>query len=112
MTKSAVFAVIMVFMAFAGYAAEKPRPFSCTGSIIEPTSMAPSPKTMQLTLSSAQNVTVDLGQGNISARVLSNNRIQLKFKTKDFVGEFFHYTNDLFLIYGSGHLARLTCNRS
>jgi hypothetical protein len=40
---------------------------------------------------------------------MSDNQIQLKFSTKEFVGEFFHYTNDLFLIYKSGHLARLTC---
>jgi len=43
---------------------------------------------------------------------LSNNKIQLKFQTKQYVGEFFHYTNDLFLIYKLGHLARLNCKRA
>jgi hypothetical protein len=98
MIESAVAALIMVFTIFAGYAAEKPRQFSCTGSMIEPTSLAPSPKNVKLTFGSAQNVGVDLGQGNSNARVLSNNKIQIKFRMKDFVGEFFHYTGDLFLI--------------
>ena len=42
-------------------------------------------------------------------RVVSDNRIQLKFRTKDFEGEYFHYTGDLFFIYKSGHLMRLMC---
>ena len=46
----------------------------------------------------------------MSARVVSDNKIQLKFRTKDFEGEYFHYTGDLFCIYKSGHLMRLTCN--
>jgi hypothetical protein len=45
----------------------------------------------------------------MSARVVSDNKIQLKFRTKDFEGEYFHYTGDLFFIYKSGHLMRLTC---
>ena len=55
---------------------------------------------------------VDFGSGNIVAKVESNNNVQLKFKTQEFVGEYFHYTGDLFLIYKSGHLARLTCKQS
>src|SRR5262249_38155805 len=90
--------------------AEKSRQLSCTGSMIEPTSLAPSPRNVKLTLGSAQSVGIDLGQGNSNARVLSNGKIQLKFRTKDFVGEFFHYPGDLFLIYNSGHPARLTCS--
>ena len=81
-------------------------------SMIEPTSLAPSPKSIQLVLSPAHNISIDLGQGESTAHVMSNNSIQLKFRTKEFVGEFFHYTGDLFLIYKSGHLARLTCTRS
>jgi hypothetical protein len=83
--------------------------FSCSGSMIEPASLAPSPKSAQLTLSSMNKVALNLGQGDSNVRVLGNNKIQLKFQTKEFVGEFFHYTGDLFLIYKSGHLARLTC---
>jgi hypothetical protein len=50
-----------------------------------------------------------IAPGDIAATVESNNNIQLKFQTDGFVGEYFHYTGDLFLIYKSGHLARLTC---
>jgi hypothetical protein len=52
-------------------------------------------------------VGVDFGSGNIVAKVESNNNVQLKFKTEEFVGD-----GDLFLIYKSGHLARLTCKQS
>ena len=55
---------------------------------------------------------MDFGSGNVAAQVESDNRIQLKFKTDEFVGEYFHYTGDLFLIYKSGHLARLMCKQS
>ena len=43
-------------------------------------------------------------------RITSNNKIQLRFATKDYVGEYFHYTGDLMLIYSSGLLARLNCS--
>ena len=62
-----------------------------------------------LNLGPAHKVTLDFGQGPMNARVLSDNKIQLKFRTKDFVGEYFHYTGDLFFIYKSGHLMRLMC---
>ena len=35
-------------------------------------------------------------------------QIQLKFR---FEGEYFHYSGDLFFIYKSGHLMKLTCQR-
>jgi hypothetical protein len=46
----------------------------------------------------------------LAPRMTSNNKIQLKFATREFVGEYFHYTGDLFLIYKSGQLARLSCS--
>jgi len=110
MIRNTVAVTVFLIASLLSAHAEKSRQFSCTGSMIEPTSLAPSPRNVKLTLGSAQNVGIDLGQGSSNARVLSNNRIQLKFRTKDFVGEFFHYTGDLFLIYNSGHLARLTCS--
>ncbi len=61
---------------------------------------------------SAHKITLDLGQGTMSTRVVSDNQIQLKFRTKDFEGEYFHYTGDLFFIYKSGHLMRLTCQNT
>jgi hypothetical protein len=109
--KSIVLAVTIVLVMNAARAAEGPRQFSCSGNMIEPISLAPSPKSMQLISGPAQKISIDLGQGNSIARMIGNNNIQLKFRTKDFVGEFFHYTGDLILIYKSGHLARLTCTR-
>jgi hypothetical protein len=64
-----------------------------------------------VTLALGPPVSIDTGNGPQRASVVSNNRIQLRFRTKDFTGEYFHYTSDLFLIYRSGHLARLTCQR-
>ena len=111
--RSLVISVLTIVLVMnAAHAAENSRRFSCNGNMIEPTSLAPSPKSMQLVLSPAHNISIDLGQGESTAHVMSNNNIQLKFRTKEFVDEFFHYTCDLFLIYKSGHLARLTCTRN
>jgi hypothetical protein len=93
----------------AAHAAQASRQFSCSGNMIEPTSLAPSPKSGRLIMSPTNKISLDLGQGDLKGRVISDNKIQLKFSAKEFVGEFFHYTGDLFLIYKSGHLARLTC---
>jgi len=106
---AAIAAVFTVFTIVSAHAAAESRQLSCTGSMIEPTAYAASPKTLKLTLGPGQNVDLDLGQGSSKLRVLSNNKIQLKFEAKEFTGELFHYTGDLFLIYRSGHLARLTC---
>jgi hypothetical protein len=54
---------------------------------------------------------LDLGKGAVNARRLSDNKIQLKFRTKEFEGEYFHYTGDLFLIYKTGHLMKLMCEK-
>ena len=89
--------------------AEDARQMMCPGTMIEPSAISQSPKTVNLNLGPAHKVTLDLGQGTMTTRVLSDNKIQLKFKTKDFEGEYFHYTGDLFFIYKSGHLMRLTC---
>ena len=102
-------AVIAATVCLAATAANAQSAFTqlgCDGQLIEPTTKASSPKALQLTISSGK-VGVDFGSGNIAAKVESNNNIQLKFKTDEFVGEYFHYTGDLFLIYKSGHLARL-----
>jgi hypothetical protein len=112
MTRSIAAAALMaVFMRSVAFAAEDLPRFSCSGYMIEPTAFAQTPENIQLTRSSAKNVSIKFGQIDSNARVVSDNRIQLKFQTKEFIGEFFYYTNDLFLIYKSGHLARLSCNR-
>jgi hypothetical protein len=102
-------AIILSLLIVAGHAKESTRQLACTGSMIEPDAASQSAKTLRLSLGSRKQVALDLGQGDVTARVVSDNKIQLKFSAKDFTGEFFHYTNDLFLIYKSGHLARLTC---
>jgi hypothetical protein len=112
MSRSIVLAASIILAMNAAHAAEDPLRFSCNGNMIEPTSLAPSPKTVQLVLGPMHKISIDLGQGDSSARETSNNKLQLKFQTKEFVGEFFHYTGDLFLIYKTGHLARLTCTKT
>jgi ABC-type phosphate/phosphonate transport system substrate-binding protein len=107
----AMIAATVCLAATAANAQSTSTRFGCDGQLIEPTSKASSPKALQLTISSGK-VGVDFGAGNIAAKVESNNNIQLKFKTDEFVGEYFNYTGDLFLIYKSGHLARLTCKQS
>jgi hypothetical protein len=62
---------------------------------------------------SDSKLSVTTGDGKtLAPRITSNNKIQLKFVTKDYVGEYFHYTGDLFLIYKSGPLARLICSHT
>jgi hypothetical protein len=98
----------MAAMMDVAHAAPASHQFSCSGNMIESTSLAQSPKTGRLIVGPSK-VSLDLGQGDLKGRVTSDNKIQLKFSAKEFVGELFHYTGDLFLIYKSGHLARLTC---
>jgi hypothetical protein len=101
------FAMLVMVMVMAAHAETTPMQLGCNGQMIEPIAKAASPRTIQLTIS-ADKVGVD----NAAAQIESNNTIQLKFKTAEFVGEYFHYTGDLFLIYRSGHLARLTCKQN
>jgi hypothetical protein len=53
----------------------------------------------------------NVARHNLAGALLSDNKIQLKFRTKDFEGEYFHYTGDLFFIYKSGHLMKLMCQK-
>jgi hypothetical protein len=103
--------LIIAFFSIAAFA-EDARQFTCSGTMVEPSAMSPSPETVVLTLGPAQKGALDLGKGVMNARRVSDNKIQLKFRTKDFEGEyFFHYTGDLFFIYKSGHLMKLMCKR-
>jgi hypothetical protein len=83
--------------------------------MIEPAGLARAPISLSVVFSPADHVSkvsVNFGQKTVNAPVISNNQIQLKFRTKDFVGEYFYYNRDMFLIYKSGHLARLACTPS
>ena len=103
-----IFAVALAFIATVLDARAQTAQVSCSGSLIEPTSMVPAVMSVRLGFA-PRAVTVDDGKGAVTAKVVSNNKLQLKFQTKQYVGEYFHYTGDLFFIYPSGHLARLTC---
>ena len=89
--------------------------FSCKGDVVQgetnPNPLdQPKPIDLNVTLGDENKLSIKTGDGKLlTPRITSDNKIQLKFETKDFVGEYFHYTGDLFLMYHSGPLARLTC---
>jgi hypothetical protein len=99
--------LLVVVLFSASVAAAAPASRDCTGSMIQSSGDAPAPKNLKFVV--GPPTTIDLGNGAQPVTAVSNNKIQLKFTTKDFTGEFFHFTGDLFLIYKSGHLARLMC---
>jgi hypothetical protein len=110
MFRTIILALIFGFTS-AAVLAEDALQLTCSGTMIEPSAMSSSPETVVLTLGPAQKVALDLGKGVVNARKVSDNKIQLEFRTKDFEGEYFHYTGDLFFIYKSGHLMKLTCQK-
>jgi len=91
------------------------RQYSCKGQLIRDASpnIEPKPIELNVTMSEPNKFSMKTGEGAVLApRTISDNKIQLKFATKEFVGEYFRYTGDLFLIYPSGQLARLNCSPS
>jgi hypothetical protein len=112
MLRTAIVGLATAVMMVAADAAQAPQQFSCSGNMHEPTGLAPSPRSGRLVLGPTNKISLDLGKGDLKASLLSDNKIQLKFNTKEFTGEFFHFTGDLFLIYKSGHFAKLTCTPS
>jgi hypothetical protein len=106
--------VLLTMMVGPGGTAEQQ--FSCKGQLIdEGTKLTDqsNPIDLNLSLGDKNKLSMKTGDGkSFAPRITGNNKIQLKFETKDFVGEYFHYTGDLFLIYPSGRLARLTCSRT
>jgi hypothetical protein len=110
MFRIGIWALIFAFNSIPVFA-EDARQLTCSGTMIEPSAMSQSPETVILTRGPAQKLTLDLGQGVVNAHRVSDNKVQLKFRTKDFEGEYFHYTGDLFFIYKSGHLMKLMCQK-
>ena len=104
--------ILLTMMVEPGAAAEQR--FACKGQVVqEMTNPAVQPKPIDLNvrLGGKSKLSMMLADGKMLApRMTSNNKIQLKFATREFVGEYFHYTGDLFLIYKSGQLARLSCS--
>jgi hypothetical protein len=110
-TTAGLIPIVVALTAIAAHA-EEARQMTCTGVMIAPTAVEQTPKTVKLTLGPGRKIALDLGDGNVNPLMVSDNKIQLKFRTKDFEGEYFHYTGDLFFIYKSGHLMRMTCQKS
>jgi hypothetical protein len=106
--------VLLTMMAVPGVAAEQQ--FSCKGQVVQDMTdpaVQAKPIDLNVTLGDKNKLSMTIVDGKkLAPRVTHNNKIQLKFATKDFVGEYFHYTGDLFLIYNAGQLARLTCTRT
>ena len=107
--------ILLAITVEPGRAAEQQ--FSCKGDIVSDANPNPLDKTkpidLNVTLGDENKLSIKTGDGKLlTPRITSNNQIQLKFETEAFVGEYFHYTGDLFLIYPSGELARLTCSRT
>lgn len=97
---------------FSGVVSAAEQQLSCKGQMIKPSGEQSVPIDLNLNLSDPGKATIQIGDSKkLNARVTSDNKIQLKFQTQQYVGEFFHYTGDLFLIYKSGELARLACSR-
>ena len=111
MFRTGILALLIFGFTNVAALAQDTRQFTCTGTMIEPSAMSPSPETVVMALGPAQKITLDLGKGVVNARRLSDNKIQLKFRTKEFEGEYFHYTGDLFFIYKTGHLMKLMCQK-
>ena len=106
--------ILLTTMVRPGGAAEQQ--FACKGQVVQEMNnpaVQQKPIDLNVTLGDKNKLSITSGDGKILApRITSNNKVQLKFATKEFVGEYFHYTGDLFLIYNSGPLARLSCSRS
>ena len=111
MLRTLLTGITLAFVISAAHAADSLQ-LTCSGDMIEPAGLARAPKALTAVFSPANRVSkvsVDFGQSSVNAPVSSSNPVQLQFRTKDFTGEYFYYTRDMFLIYKSGHLARLTC---
>jgi hypothetical protein len=85
----------------------QPALLNCEGSLIEPTESTRSSMSATLTLGSPPSI--NIGDSALETSPLSDNKIKLKFVTKDFTGEYFHYTHHLFLIYKDRQFANMTC---
>jgi hypothetical protein len=86
----------------------------CTGNSYKADGPFPTPETYSLVIGGAKSVLIG-GPGNAQpakAPIVANNALQLKFRTHKFMGEYFHFTGDLFLMQSDGRLTRLICQPS
>jgi hypothetical protein len=106
---------LFLLTAMRGPAIAVEQQFSCKGQVVQGMAnpaVPPKPIDLNVSLGDERKMSIKTGDKTLNPRITANNKIQLKFATKEFVGEYFHYTGDLFLIYNSGQLARLSCSRS
>jgi hypothetical protein len=86
----------------------------CTGNSYKADGPFPTVETFSLKIDGKKPVIIG-GPGSekpVKARTIASNAIQLKFTTGKFIGEYFNFTGDLFLIHTDGRLTRLTCKPS
>jgi hypothetical protein len=96
MFRGAIAGLTMAAMMGAAHASQASRQFTCSGSVYEPSGLAPAQKSGRLIISPRDKISLNLGQGDLKTSLMSDNGIQLKFSASEFKGEFFHYTTDLF----------------
>ena len=102
---------LFLLITFSGTVIAAEQQFSCKGQMIGPSGEPKDQINLNLRLGGRGKTTIEMGGSKgLNAHVVSDNKIQLKFATKEFEGEYFHYTGDLFLIYKSDKLAKLTCS--
>ena len=86
--------IVLAIMSTPGRAAEQQ--FACKGQVVqgEPTqAVEPKPIDLNLTLADKNKLSMKTGDRKaLSPSTTSNNKIQLKFTTKEFVGEYFRRT--------------------
>ena len=115
MQKSGIAAGGLFLLTLVGPSIAAESQFSCKGQVMQQMTnpaVQPKPIDVEVVLGDKQKMSIKTGDDKtLLPRITSNNKIQLKFATKEFIGEYFHYTGDLFLIYNSGQLARLNCSR-
>ena len=72
-----------------------------------------SPIEASVSVGNNRKMSLKTGDGKpLTANMTSNKKLQLKFRSREFLGEYFYYSGDLFLIYNSGQLARLNYTSS
>jgi hypothetical protein len=100
----------LLLAVFSGEAMAAQQTYSCKGKMIAPVSEPTPEMNLSLSLGDDGKTTFAIdGDQKQDAQITSSNPYQVKFQTDQFVSEFYPYTNNLFVIYKSGKLARLVC---
>src|SRR5271166_694838 len=96
---------LLLLTTFSGTVIAAEQQYSCKGQMIEPSGEPQESVNVNLNLGGRDKTTIEIGGGKpLNVHVISDNKLQLKFQTRQFVGEYFYYSGDLFLIYKSEKL--------